>query len=312
MKCNCSKNCIISKKEVLKNIEDRYTPCPDCNTKKIKKSIPIKKQLKLENVNSNYNKCSTCGKRHIDVVMSHILKIMIENKQLTSTSSIRKVGTPLITPALNLKRSPYMNNNSLVLLTPNTDKKTAKQIYNEVPEVKGVIKGDINNTVGQLNESTDVHQYTLLSGCDIRCDVQNTPYGEIVLYKPQSLVHIEYPKEQSPKIVYLDKILEKYDNPTVIDAMSGSGTLGIYSLMKNAKKVLFNDIYEPAIDTTKLNLKINNISENNYEIINKNIHDLPKKINEKYDIGIIDAFPGINIDEYKKSLEKICSEIIVI
>lgn len=312
MKCNCNKNCMISKEELLNNIENRYNPCPECDKKRLKKSIPIKRQVKLDDIDANYKKCLSCGKRHIDIVMAHILKIMIENNFLSLTSSIRKVGTPLITPAIVLDKSPYLSENSLVLITTTTDEKISKEIYGNVPEVKAVIKGDVKKTVGQLNEKTSICNYQLLAGCDIRCDIQKTPMGSICLFKPQSQIHIEYPKEESSKIQQLDNILKNYDNPTLIDAMSGAGTLGIYALLKNANKVHFNDIYDVAVDTTKTNLKLNNISTNKYNVTNENIHDLVDIIDEKYDIGIIDAFPGVDVNEFKTSLKKICKDVFII
>lgn len=312
MKCNCNENCMISKEKILDNIENRYNSCPLCDKKRLKKSVPIKRQIKLEDIDANYKKCLSCGKRHIDTVMAHILKIMIENNFLSLTDSIRKVGTPLITPAIALDKSPFLSENSLVLITATTDEKTSGEIYEKVPEVKGVIRGDVKKTAGRLNEKIPVCNYQLLAGCDIRCDIQKTPMGLICLYKPQSQIHIEYPKEESSKIRQLDSILKNYDNPTLIDAMSGAGTLGIYALLKNADKVHFNDIYDVAVDTTKTNLKLNNISTDRYKVTNENIHNLADITDEKYDIGIIDAFPGVDTDEFETSLKKICRDVFII
>ncbi|WP_294967943.1 50S ribosomal protein L11 methyltransferase [uncultured Methanosphaera sp.] len=311
MKCNCEKNCIQTKKEVLDNINQLYKPCSNCTKSKIKKSIPLRRQIKLDKIDSNYNKCPTCGKRHIDTVMAHILKIMINNNIVSASSSIRKVGSPLITPAIPLQNSPYLSENTLVILIPKIDENIAQLIHEEVPEVKAVMKGDINNTVGQLNETSNIHQYELLAGCDIRCDIQPTQYGNVYIYKQQSKIHIEYPKIESPKIIDVDRVLDEYENPTVIDATCGPGTLGIYALIKNAKNVLFNDIYKPAIIATKTNLEINEISEDKYEITNKDIFELVDNL-EQYDIGFIDAFPGVDTEEYKKILEKVCDKVIII
>ena len=130
---------------------------------------------------------------------------------------------------------------------------------------------------------------------------------------PSDIINIiEYPKKESPKITQLKQVLEGYDSPAVIDAMCGPGTLGIYAIKKNAKKVLFNDINEHSIDALKTNLKINEINENKYEITNKNLLELEKTIHEKYDIALIDAFPGINTSEYIESLKKISKEVIII
>lgn len=312
MKCNCKYNCIKNKEEILQNIEERYQPCSECTTKTLKKSIPIKRQVKLDKLDHTYKLCSKCNKRHIDYVMAHILKILIENNQQNQSASIRKVGTPLITPALFLEKLPYLPQRSLVIIIKNIDEKTANEIYNKVPEVKAVIKGDINQTIGQITEMDEIHHYELLAGCDVRCDIQKTPTDTLLIYRQQHLLHIEYPKENSQKIQQLDEILEKYENPSVIDAMCGPGTLGIYALTKNARKVIFNDINKDAIDSLEMNLKINEIDEESYEIYNENILNLSDKLDSNYDIVIIDAFPNVDTMEYQEKFKKIGKEIVLI
>ena len=66
MKCRCKRNCIISRNEVLEDIQTRYNPCSDCYTKKLKKSIPIKRQLNLDDVDKNYKKCTSCNSTCIE------------------------------------------------------------------------------------------------------------------------------------------------------------------------------------------------------------------------------------------------------
>ena len=312
MKCNCNKQCIQKKNELLSDIEIKYKPCQDCSSKILKKSIPLENQIKINQLNQNSYKCESCGKRHIDIVMAHALKILIEEKHSPESSSIRKAGTPLITPAIYMEYMPYLSENSMVIIVKDADEKTAQRITNEVPEIKAVIRGNINNTIGILDENTQVHNYELLSGCDIRCDIQQTDAGKIIIYKNQSKIHIEYPKKESPKITDLKAVLEKYDSPTVIDAMCGPGTLGIYALKKNAQKVLFNDINKNSIDALKVNLKINEISDEKYEIINYNLLDLDELIDEKYDIAILDAFPSVDTSEYLNKLKKVSKEVIII
>lgn len=312
MKCNCNESCIKTKEEVLENITSRYQPCDKCPTKKLKKSIPLKNQIKLNKIDKYFNKCETCGKRHIDMVMAHVLKIMMEEEQISNSASIRKTGTPLITPAISLEALPYLSEKSLVIVTSNSDENTAQRIIQEVPEIKAVIKGDTNKTVGQKNENTEINNYILLAGCDIRCDIQATDENPILIYKEQSKLHIEYPKAESPKIKYLSQILEKYDNPTVLDAMCGPGTLGIYALQKNAKKVVFNDIYFESIEALKINLEINEISDESYDIYNENLIELPTKLDNHFDVGIIDAFPNEDTTQYVDTLKSICDEVIVI
>lgn len=312
MKCYCKTNCIKTKEELLENLEKLYEPCTQCHTKTIKKAIPLKRQIKPEKINKNYKKCPNCGKRHIDIVMAHVLKILIENNQMPETSSIRKIGTPLINPAIYLEHLPYLTKETLVLITTNCDKNTAQKIKTQVPEIKAIIKGDTQTTVGILNENTESKNYELLAGCDIRCDIQNTDKEPVITYKQQSKIHIEYPKPTSPKIEQLRKTLEKYENPTVIDAMCGPGTLGIYALQKNATHVTFNDINHESIQALKTNLEVNRMPREKYDTYNENIIELTTKLEKHYNIGIIDTFPGIDTEKYLKSLKKICDEVIII
>ena len=189
----------------------------------------------------------------------------------------------MITPAINLDFLPYLSKKSLVIITRFCDKQTADIILEKVPEIKAIIKGDTDITIGKLNENNSVMIYELLGGCDIRCDIQNTDLGPILIYKNQSLLHIEYPKEE-----------------------------GIYALMKNAKKVVFNDIYIEALESLKINLDVNEINKNKYEIFNENILNLPSVVEERFDIGIVDAFPKVDTTHYVDILKNICKEVVII
>ncbi|MCD7781359.1 MAG: RsmD family RNA methyltransferase [Methanosphaera sp.] len=312
MNCNCTSNCIKSNKKTLELVEKLYKPCSECNTRKLKKAMPLVKQVKLDKIDSNYRRCPKCNRRHIDVVMAHILKIMIENGLMSKTSSIRKVGTPLITPAIVLEKSPYIDNRSLVLITTHTNQSNATRIYDEVSEVKAVIKGDTNNVVGQVSIDSNINEYELLVGCDIRCDIQDSPEGKLCIYKPQSKIHIEYPKPVSQKIMDVDKTLSEYDNPTVIDAMAGCGTLGIYALKKNAKTVLFNDINPTATDTIKTNLEVNGLIDSDYTINTGSVEKLVDKCDTIYDVAFIDAFPDVNITHEIELLENVANKVVII
>ena len=94
--------------------------------------------------------------------------------------------------------------------------------------------------------------------------------------------------------------------------MCGPGTLGIYALKRNAERVIFNDIYKDAIDNLKLNLEINQINPNQYEIYNKSLDDLINLVDSKYDIGLIDAFPNVDTADYEDKLKNICKDVIII
>lgn len=313
MKCACSENCIKDIEDIFKNLDEFYLPCKDCSVIELKKATPIKRQLNLDELDSNYGRCSSCGKRSLDAVLSHVIKILINQGILKdSLASLRKLGIPLITPGVYLEETPMLSENTLVLILENIDDKTANIITTEVSEVKGVIKGNPKLTVGQLDSNSDVEEYELLAGCDIRVDIPNIPNINMAIYKEQSKIHIEFPRKHPGKINQVQQALEKYENPRIIDGMCGPGTLGIYALKSNASFVLFNDIYTEAVETTKFNLKINQIPNDKYAIYNEDLNNLVDVVEGEFDIGIIDAFPGINIDSFRENLEKICKEVIFV
>ena len=79
--------------------------------------------------------------------------------------------------------------------------------------------------------------------------------------------------------------------------MCGLGALGIYLLKYGFEKVIFNDINPEMTEALKGNLKINGIDEG-YEIVNGSFEDLEV---EKADLCVIDAFPGVEIEEIIKN-----------
>lgn len=77
IKCRCGDTCIRPISEVLKDIELFYKPCTDCKTEKIRKFSPLAEQINLDEIDNHFGTCK-CGKRQLDIVMSHVLKIMID------------------------------------------------------------------------------------------------------------------------------------------------------------------------------------------------------------------------------------------
>ena len=54
-----------------------FETCKDCKTEKIKKFSPLAEQINLDEIDNYFGSCK-CGKRHLDIVMSHVLKVMID------------------------------------------------------------------------------------------------------------------------------------------------------------------------------------------------------------------------------------------
>ncbi len=324
MDCMCGAGCVKDSATILKQIKNKYPACVHCKNPKLKKFKPLKDQIEFKRLNENFGLC-TCGKRHLDVVMAHILKIMIQEGIRDENSTLRNTCTPLITPAYPTKSPPYLMENSMVILTDKITKNCADKIINEIPEVKGILYGDIRETVGLKDSDSEPNVYKLLAGCDMRCDVVFTPYGELCIYRNQAEIHVEFSKPVSPKVEILKTFLDKYKNPSILDCTCGPGTLGITCLKAGAKRVVFNDIWYPAIKMTLLNLQVNGYdtdsfdvntgligSGENFQVYCQDIKKLEESLQEKFDICIIDTFPGVDTENFINSVKGFCKEVIVI
>jgi len=322
--CRCGDACVQPASIVLKDIELFYRPCGRCKTWKLRKFSPLARQIDVDEINTTFGLCN-CGKRHLDVVIAHTLKIMMDEGVKNEKSSLRNVGTPLITPAYPLDFVPYLPKNSLVILSNEMTKDCAQRIVNEVSEVKGVLKGDLKETVGIKDSNLGSNVYELLAGCDARCDIVQTPYGNLCIHKYQGEIHIEFPKVKSPKIEILQKVLENYDSPSVLDCTCGPGTLGLVCLKSGARRVVFNDIWLPAAGMTAINLETNGfpvekwnpeenvIAEgNNFKVYSLDIRLLEEVLDEKFDICIVDAFPGVDTTEFVEIAGRLGKEVVVI
>jgi hypothetical protein len=322
--CICGSGCVEYAEVILQDIKSVYLPCDKCQEPGLKKFKPLKDQEDLDSLDAQYGKCS-CGKRHLDVVIAHTLKIMIEEGIRDEKSTLRNTCTPLITPAYPTRSSPYLHEKSLVILADGITQKCADRIINEIPEIKGVLKGSINQTVGVLDSDSTPHVYKLLAGCDMRCDVVLNSYGDLCIYRNQSKIHVEFSKPVSPKIEALKKIIGKYKSPSVLDCTCGPGTLGIACLKAGSKRVVFNDIWYPAAKMTAINLEVNGYNTdfynlekgligvgNNYSIYCEDVVNLKDILNEKFDICIIDTFPGVDTNDFIDSVKDLCGEIVTL
>ncbi|HEY3361496.1 MAG TPA: 50S ribosomal protein L11 methyltransferase [Methanosarcina sp.] len=324
IKCRCGNACIRPISEALRDIELFYKPCNDCKTQKIKKFFPLAEQINLDEIDNRFGSCK-CGKRHLDTVISHVLKIMMDEGIKDKKSNLRNAFIPLVTPGYPTNSVPFLSKGSLVILSNEVNKRCAETIIKEVLEVKGVLKGDIRKTVGIKDSDSNPHVYELLAGCDLRCDIIWTSYGALGVYKYQREIHIEFPKVKSPKIEILEKALKDCDKPTVLDCTCGPGTLGIACLKADAQRVVFNDIWNPAIETTLINLEANGFSVKHsgskekliasgdkFEVYSMDVRKLANSLDEKFDICIIDAFPDVDTKEFVEAADKLGKKVVVI
>ena len=312
IKCSCENSCIITRKEIEKSLLAN-DPCPQCKEANIKKFKPLSEQISLEDIDNEFGKCS-CKKRPLDLVMAHVLKVILDLNIDIGKHTLRNGPLPLITPFYTSKTLPFVDKNSLVILDNRLEKEHGKYIIDNVEEVKGVLKGNSNDTVGIKDSSSPAITYDLLSGCDFRCDIFQSPLEPIAINKIQHLTYLEFPKSIENKILKLCSYIksrqlssDELANFKILDGTCGNGSLGIFLLKYGVKKVIFNDIWYPSTVTTSINLESNGFKTdffnnqdnymNNSENINFNIKDLNK--NNKNNIH------NKNIDDLNKNNIKV-------
>ena len=309
-KCRCGKNCITTFENLDEKIE-KLNECENCEDIQIKKFNPLNDLINLKILDANYKRCS-CGKRPLDIVMSHILKIMIEEKIVPKNATLRRNSpVPLSEFYYSSFNPQFINEDALIILHPDFTGKVASRLIEEVPEVKGVLKGSPQETVGQLNKNSQIKHFELLAGCDMQTNVMRTLINDkIIINKNQSRHHIEVATTTEGKLIKLHNYLEnnEIEKGIAIDAMCGSGAIGIYLLKYGFEKVIFNDIYPQAIENLKENLKVNEI-DGNYEIYNEAFEDLKTP---KVDLCVIDAFPNDDASEIIKKAEEIADNVLII
>ncbi len=296
------------------NIDDKIKalePCAKCRDIQIKKFSPLRELMDFETLDGEYMRCE-CGKRPLDIVMSHVLKIMIEEGIVPEKATLRRNSpVPLSGFYYSSLNPQFIGKKTLILLHPDFTDDAASRLAGEVPEVKCVLRGSPQSTAGQLDRTSDINHFEILEGDDTQINVMRTLLQEkIVLVKNQSKHHIEVAVTTEDKLVRLHNYLKNNNvkKGVAIDGMCGLGALGIYLLKYGFEKVIFNDINPEMIEALKTNLEINNISEG-YEILNQAFEDLEV---DDLDLCVIDAFPGVDVEEIVKKAEEMADNVVVI
>lgn len=337
MKCiTCQGDCILPAEKVLDEIFVKYMACSTCPADPgYNKSIPISEKL-----NSHSGKCPKCGKRHLDFVIGNVLTILKEKGLFPRDATLKDVGTPLIAFGFNIPYPPRLDAKSIVLIMDSVTQDIANEIIIQVPEVKGVVKriGNQSQSIGILDTTSSPHIYELLAGCDMRCDVVSSSFGELCVYKNQSKIHIEF---NNTKIVKIEELFLKgeLENTAIVDGLCGPGTLGMLCILAGARKVIFNDAWLPALENTIVNLKMNSSLlgiKINFETANchKLIGDEPmllasaqgsaqvqvyhgdiRKLDmvvRDCDICLIDTFPAVDPSRFMAVCKDISKKTIII
>jgi len=251
MKCPvCEMDCVRSAKDILATLPTIFLPCDDCSVRYIDKRAPLS--------DSSYAEPCSCGKRFIDEVFAHMYVIMQEEGDLVATDPLHAVGSPLVHPGFAMDKPPFLPEKSLVLMSPRVSKKAATRMFAEVPEVRGVVKtGNFIPGLATHDLNTVPRVYELLAGCDVRADIYPLVTGPLVLYKQQSLIHIEFPRGGYPK---LDAVIQHIGKPPVpffVDACSGAGTLGLAAACLGVPHVIMNDAWYASAFWSAFNLEVN-------------------------------------------------------
>ena len=285
--------------------------CENCQDIQIKKFSPLKDLIDFNELDGQYMKCE-CGKRPLDIVMSHILKIMIESEIVGEKATLRRNSpVPLSEFYFSSLNPQFIAEKTLILLHPDFTAEAASRLINEVPEVKCVLRGSPQIPTGQFDRNSEINHFEILEGDDTQINVMRTLLKEkIVIVKNQSKHHIEVAMTTEDKLVRLHNYLNNnnVNKGVAIDAMCGLGALGIYLLKFGFEKVIFNDINPEMIEALKYNLEINDIDDG-FEIYNEAFEDLDV---DNVDLCVIDAYPGVDISEITEKAEKIADNVVII
>ncbi|MEA1907919.1 MAG: hypothetical protein U9N43_02665, partial [Euryarchaeota archaeon] len=244
------RDCIIPADLVLDSVYQMYVACPSCVADPtFGKQTPFSK-LGTTRINDATMRCQRCGKRHLDVVVAHVLGILIREGLRNMQATLFDVGTPMIAIGYQIPFPPRLGKDMLIMIMDAIDKKTAEMIISEVPEVKGVIqrKGSREHPIGIIDAGSSPHTYDLLAGCDLRGDIVSSAFGELCIYKTQSDTHIEFSRGKSDKVHVLESLYyQRKLSGSVVDGCCGAGTLGLVSVLAGAREVILNDAFLPAV-----------------------------------------------------------------
>ncbi len=227
-----------------------YMACRDCAPEP-----NLDKATHLGALPLGIKRCPSCGRAPLDAVMLDALRILANHGLRDEKDNLRSVGSPLISVGCPLAYPPRLGPESLIIVGERLDKSAAEDILSCVPEVKGIILA--RGVPGVKDKSIGPNENVLLAGCDLRADLAQSLFGDLVIYKSQSKIHIEFPRQSAPKMNILENLYFRGKLVDVADGLCGPGTLGLMCVLSGARRVVFNDIWLPAVENVMLNLEMN-------------------------------------------------------
>jgi len=200
-------------------------------------------------------RCPSCGRAALDAVMLDALRLLQSFGLRDKDDGLRSVGSPLIDVGYPLAYSPRLSRGSLILVGERYSESVAEAMVRDIPEIKGVIQSC--GVPGVIDPKKKPLKNLLLAGCDLRADVVSSLMGELVIYKRQSQIHIEFPRDNAPKMRILEELYFQGRLRDVADGLCGPGTLGLMCILAGAQHVVFNDAWLPAVEDLLVNLEVN-------------------------------------------------------
>jgi hypothetical protein len=193
MDCPCCGRKIRPAEEVLAGLDALYMACPLCPPEP-----GLEKNSPLHLLDRDLKRRSACGRAPLD------LEVLVDFGLRDRSDTLRSVGSPMVETGYPMAYPPRLGRDELIISGRGLSRPAAKEITKSVPEVKGVIQGD--GLPGMIDPGRGENDPELLAGCDLRCDVVQSIFGDLVIYKNQSKVHIEFSRQDAPKMRILENL----------------------------------------------------------------------------------------------------------
>ncbi|OYV09020.1 MAG: hypothetical protein CG437_1481 [Methanosaeta sp. NSP1] len=232
------------------DVETRYLSCSRCPPEP-----NLSKSISGRLLPPKVERCPSCGRAALDAVMLDALRLLQSFGLRDKDDGLRSVGSPLIDVGYPLAYSPRLSRGSLILVGERYSAEAAEAMVRDIPEIKGVIQSC--GVPGVVDPKRKPLKNLLLAGCDLRADVVSSLMGELVVCKRQSLIHIEFPRDNAPKMRILEELYFQGKLRDVADGLCGPGTLGLMCVLAGAQRVVFNDAWLPAVEDLLVNLEVN-------------------------------------------------------
>ena len=189
----CGSDCVQSAPDILRDLPTRFLPCEKCSMRVLDKRSPLPS---LE-----YGKPCSCGKRFIDEVFAHMYVIMQEEGDLAPRDPLIAVGSPLIHPGMAMDRPPFLRPNPCCCCQEGFGRKRPGGSLSRSPKSGALSKAQtISRGLSHLILMSLRGSTRSLPVCDVRADIYPLATGPLVVYKQQSLIHVEFPRAGYPKL----------------------------------------------------------------------------------------------------------------